>query len=847
MKGQAASRRPQRRPPGRQNPGEARLRSFFEAKGWQPFPFQEAAWAAYRAGRSALVHAATGVGKTLALWGGPLIDWAERDGGAAAEAPPLRLIWLTPLRALATDTREALEAPLGHFETPWTVGLRTGDTPTSERRRQGKRLPTVLITTPESLAILLSHGTTRDRLIHLEAVFVDEWHELLGTKRGVMTELLLARLRRWRPKLRIWGLSATLANPQEALSALIGPACSKGRLITGPGEKAIEIVSVLPETPDRFPWAGHLGLRLLESVIEAIEGSRTTLVFTNTRSQTEQWYQAVTEARPDWKGQIGLHHGSISSAARLEVEDGLRNGRLRAVICTSSLDLGVDFSPVDQVIQIGSPKGIARLMQRAGRSGHQPGRTSCIRFIPSHAFELAEIAAVRHAIGKGRLESRKPLEDRLDVLAQHMVTLALGGGFDADSLFSEIRDTLAYRCLSRRDFDWVLGFVTSGGRALSAYPDYRRVEQVDGRYRMTDRRLAARHRMNIGTITDDPSVWVKYTNGHRQGTIEENFAARLRPGDDFIFAGKILRVVRFREATLYVKKSKAPRGSVPRWMGGRMPLSTDLAEEMRWIFDRTARGDRDGPEMAALEPIFELQARWSAIPAARDLLIESVTTREGHHVFIFPFEGRSVHEGLAALLAYRLSRLRPMTLSYAVNDYGLELLSDREIPVTVIEGKELFSVSGLKKDLLSAINAAELIKRRFREIAHVSGLVVGRHPGREKSAAQLQSSAGLLFSVLNRYDPDNRFLGQAQEEVLEGQLEWRRLEGCLRRLMTARRRITQPPQISPLAFPVMVDRLRSSVSSEKLADRLERILKQANRAADAKPTSREPQRGESAP
>lgn len=817
------------------SPGEIRIRSFFSDRGWRPFDFQRDTWRAYLRGGSGLVHAPTGVGKTLALWGGPLIEALDRGGGNRGEPSDpetLRVLWITPLRALAADTRDALEGPLRALSIPWTVGVRTGDTPEAERRRQRKKLPTALIITPESLSLLLSQSGNRDRFATLDAVFVDEWHELMGSKRGVMTELILARLKRRRPGVRIWGLSATLSNLDQAITTLLGPDHSGGLLIRGPENKKIRIDAVIPDTLERFPWAGHLGLRLLDGVLEAVERSRSTLIFTNTRSQAEQWYQAVLEARPDWASRIGLHHGSISSSARVEIESGLRQGRLKAVVCTSSLDLGVDFSPVDQVAQIGSPKGIARLIQRAGRSGHQPGQVSNIRFVPTHAFELLEIAAVRNAIEKERLESRPILTGTLDVLAQHMVTLALGGGFEADPLFDEVRKTAAFRRLSRDDFDWVVAFVTTGGNALSVYPEYRRVEQSGKRFQMTDRRLASRHRMNIGTITDDPAVWVKYLNGARLGSVEEAFAAKRKPGDHFVFAGKVLRAVRLEASTLYVRKARSAAGSVPRWMGGRMPLSTDLASEVRSVFELAASGKSDGPEMEALSRIFELQTRWSAIPSADELLIESVRSREGFHVFMFPFEGRGVHEGLASLFAYRISRIQPMTLSYTVNDYGMELLSKEKIPLARALEKGLFSESGLKADLLAAVNAAELAKRHFREISRIAGLVVNRLPGRRKSATQLQISAGLIFSVLNRYDPENRLLKQANQEVLERQLEWPRLNECLRRLGSAGLLQTQPPQITPLAFPIMADRLRASVSSEKLSDRLDRILKRLNRQAD---------------
>ncbi len=813
------------------SPGERRLLELFAARGWQPLPVQRAAWAAYGARQSGLVYAPTGVGKTLAVWGGPLIDAVNR-GDPSPTPPDLRMLWLTPMRALASDTRGALEDPLNALGLPWTIGVRTGDTPESERRRQRQRMPTVLVITPESLALLMTHPGGPRRFCSLETVVVDEWHELLGSKRGVMTELLLARLRAIQPSVRVWGLSATLGNVDAAMSALLGRRNDAGRLIRDTSDRAIRIASVMPDVMDRFPWAGHLGLKLLDGVLTAIDECRSTLVFTNTRAQAEQWYQAIVTARPQWAPCIGLHHGSISKEARIDVEAGLSAGRLKAVVCTSSLDLGVDFSPVDQVIQVGSPKGIARFMQRAGRSGHHPGGESLIRFVPSHAFELVEIAAVRKAIEADRLESRPPLTGTLDVLAQHMVTLALGDGFTASGLFEEIHGTAAFRALSREAFDWTLGVVTDGGDALAAYPDYRRLECDDGYYRMTDRRLSSRHRMNIGTISDDPAVRVQYRNGRPLGTVEESFAAKLKPGGRFVFSGKTLQVVRFRDGTLFVRKARTSGGVVPRWLGGRMPLSTDLAEEVRAVFDGVASGGVEGSELAALFPVFELQSRWSALPAAHELLVEGVSTREGQHLFFFPFEGRRVHEGLAALLAYRFCRIRPMTVSYGVNDYGLELLSNEKIPIDPPVLSRILEVKGLDGDLVAAVNAAELEKRHFREIARIAGLVVGRTPGRSRSAHELQASAGLIHSVLKRYDPANRFLAQARREVMDLQLERERLGACLMRLALSTMVITRPPRITPLAFPIMADRLRGAVSSETLSDRLERLLTDMNRTAD---------------
>ena len=815
----------------------ARLEDWFERRGWSSFPFQREVWEAYRTGESGLIHAGTGTGKTYAAWMGPLLEWMEtrppdlRPRRRAA-APPLRVLWLTPLRALAADTEASLRAPLAGLGIPWTLERRTGDTTATVRDRQREKLPTALVTTPESLSLLLSRPDARELFAELRLVVVDEWHELLGNKRGAQTELALARLRRFRPALRTWGLSATLGNLDAALAALLGVG-ERGRLVRGAAPKEIRVDSLIPETIERFPWAGHLGLRLLPRVIAAIEEGRTALVFTNTRSQTEIWYQAILDARPDWAGEIALHHGSLDRKVRDFVEDGLRAGSFRCVVCTSSLDLGVDFAPVDRVLQVGSPKGIARLAQRAGRSGHRPGAPSRVTCVPTNAFELVEVAAARGALETGRIEPRVPQEKPLDVLAQHLVTVAVGGGFRSADLYGEVRTAWAYRDLTPTEWDWTLDFVTRGGPALAAYPEYRRVVERDGLYTVPDRAIARRHRMSIGTITSDAALTVQYVGGGRLGSVEESFLARLRPGERFIFAGRTLELVDVRDMTAWVRRTKGKSSAVPRWMGGRMPLSTELADAVRRLLEQTRDGIFGSPEMAALRPILELQARWSAIPAADELLIERLKSREGHHLFLYPFEGRLVHEGLAALLAYRISRLRPITFTLAVDDYGVELLSPARAPLEEALAAGLLAPAGLVDDIPASLNAAEMAKRQFRDIARVAGLLFQGFPGQRKPARHLQASSGLFYEVFSKYDPGNLLLHQAYREVLEQQLERSRLGRALARLQESRITILEIERPSPMAFPLMVAHMRDKLSSESLADRVRRMQARLEKAAGA--------------
>jgi len=809
---------------------------WFKARGWTPFEFQRDAWVGYLSGQSGLIHAPTGIGKTYAAWFGPLLEWLTDEPDRSRftnqnTAPPLTVLWITPLRALATDIHATLLQTVTDLQLPWSIDCRTGDTAQSVKNRQKKRLPTTLITTPESLNLLLSYPGAREKFSSLKLAVADEWHELMGSKRGVLLELALARLKSWNWGTRVWGLSATLGNTETAMKALLGEDAEDGRLVRGLQPKSIVVESILPERLERFPWAGHLGLRLLPGVLQKIESAKSTLFFTNTRSQAEIWYQAILEARPQWADCLALHHGSLDRRQRDAVEQGLRSGHLRTVVCTSSLDLGVDFTPVDLVIQIGSPKGIARLMQRAGRSGHRPLETSRVVCVPTHALELIEAAGARKFVASGRIEPRDPVVLALDVLAQHVVTMALGDGFRPEQMFRELKRTHAFQDLSRQQFDWVLDFASTGGASLGAYAEFKKIRMKQGRYVASDPRMAARHRMNIGTITADASIQVKFVNGRRLGSVEERFVSRLKRGDLFVFAGRLLEFVRIRDMTLWVRKRPSGQGSVPQWMGGRMPLSTELATAVRHQLDRACRGIFDSEEMEAVRPILKLQARWSAIPDKEDLLIEKHVSREGHHLFIFTFEGYLVNEGLGALLSFRLSRSMPLTLSLAHNDYGLELLSDREIPVEPFENLSIFKSDDLLEDILASVNAAEMGRRQFREIARVAGLVFQGYPGRHKSSRQVQASSSLLYNVFKRYEPENLIFKQAAREVLERQLDFERLSSSLQRMSRAHLKLIETEQITPLAFPIMVNRLRTRVSSEKLADRVKRMQLKLERMA----------------
>lgn len=813
-------------------------KAWFTACGWKPFAFQKALWVASAKGESGLLHASTGSGKTYAVWFAALNAFAEPRpvvmGKRKPAAAPLRVLWITPMRALAADTQRALVAPVDTLALNWTVGLRTGDTSGAERARQGRRLPSTLVTTPESLTLMLARENARQELSSLGMVVVDEWHELLGNKRGVQLQLALARLRQWLPQLRVWGISATLGNLDHAQRVLI-PA-GNGVRIEGGSKKVIDVDTLLPPAIERFPWAGHMGLRMLDQVVEQLATSQSSLVFTNTRAQSEVWYQAILEARPDWAGLIALHHGSLAREVREWVERALKEGHLKAVVCTSSLDLGVDFLPVERVLQIGSAKGVARLIQRAGRSGHAPGRPSRVTLVPTHSLELVEAAAAHDALQARQIEPRTSPDKPLDVLVQHLVTIALGGGFIPASLLNEVRSAWAYRDLTDEEWAWALAFVRHGGASLTAYPDYRRVEpDADGVWRVPDARVGRRHRMGIGTIVSDASLhlkyWTKGGGGRSLGSVEEGFIARLRPGEAFLFAGKVLELVRVENMTAYVKRGSGKKPAVPRWNGGRMPLSGELADALVAKLDEASRGIYASAPMRAVRPLLEVQQQWSALPTRHTLLAESLKSREGWHLFLYPFAGRLVHLGLASLVAWRLAQQRPISFSIAVNDYGLELLSPSEVDWAQALSSGVLSPEGLMDDVLASLNAGELALRRFREIARISGLVFGGYPGAQKSTRQVQASSGLFFEVFKQYDAGNLLLTQAQQEVLRQELDVARLEQTLTRIGERELDLHAVKRPTPLGFPLLVERLRESMSSEKLADRIARMVNDLEKAA----------------
>ncbi len=797
------------------------MREWFATRGWSPFPFQEQVWEAYFSGKSGLLHAPTGLGKTYAVFGGPVL---EGLASTQTDPAPLTVLWITPLRALANDTVEALQKPLTALALPWTTALRHGDISSYQKQKQRKQFPSVLVTTPESLSLLLSYKDTRTKFRHLQAVILDEWHELLGSKRGVQTELCLTRLRKWQPSLRVWGLSATLGNLDEAKRVLLGTRHADGLLIAAEEKKPVAIETLIPSKMERFPWAGHLGTTMAAQVADAIDEGDTSLVFTNTRSQAEIWFQKLQALRPQWGDALALHHGSIDKSIREALEQRLDAGAVKAVVCTSSLDLGVDFSPVDQVFQIGSPKGIARLMQRAGRSGHRPGALSRIIGVPTNALELVEFAASRDAVDRREIECRMPLCRSLDVLVQHVITLALAGGSTFASLREEIASTHAFADLTEAEWAWVVDFACHGGQTLRRYPAYQRVhiDPETGELSVPSRQVAQFHRLSIGTITSGTEVLVRMRGGSSLGSVEEGFISALKPGSCFHFAGRALELIRFHQLVATVKPAKRETGGqTPAWQGGRSPLSSELAEA---VSRRLTQTMPHAPEMDAVKTLLDQQRKHSEVPSMDHLLIETTRVDDHHNLFLFPFAGRLVHEGLAALFAYRLSRQTPLTIRTTVNDYGLSLQLKQSIDLTREEVLRLLSPDNLLDDLMACMNTSELARRQFREISRVAGLVLQGYPGKQKSMRQIQTSSSLLYDVFEQYDPDNLLLAQAKREIMERQLELTRLRATLERLQQAPLHFHQPKRLTPMAFPLWAEQMHAEMSTEDWRSQLEAMV-----------------------
>ncbi len=833
------------------------VNTWLSSKDFKAFSFQEETWQHIITGQSGLVNAPTGCGKTYAVFLGSIIHFINQHptSYSTQKNNGLQLLWITPLRALAKDIARAMDEALIDLQIPWQVGIRNGDTTTNDRAKQKRNMPEVLLITPESLQLILAQKNNDLLFKNLSVIGVDEWHELLGSKRGVQVELAISRIIGIRGSLKtiakkadkssfkklqlsIWGISATIGNLQEAREVLLSPLqpyynlpiSTIGKTVQAKLDKRIEVFSIIPPEIEKYPWAGHLGIKLAAQIIPIIEQSTTTLIFINTRGMSETWYQTLLNIAPQLAGAIALHHGSIEQELRQWVEDALHTKKLKAVVCTASLDLGVDFRPVDTVIQIGSPKGVSRFLQRAGRSGHKPGDISRIYFLPTHALELVEAAALKQAVKQILIESKEPLLLCFDVLTQYLCTLAVGDGFVASTIFEEVKNTYCFNDITVDEFNELLQHITIGGKALQQYDEYKKVEIIDGLYIIKNRRTAMRHRMNIGTIVSDAMMKVKFMSGGYIGHIEEYFISRLEPGDVFTLAGRNVELVMIKDMTVMVKKSNSKKSLVPSWMGGRMSLTANLGTVLRATFNTINEDNfsaEEHPELAALAPLFSLQKQLSSIPKNNELLIEQIATKDGYHLIVYPFEGRQVHEAMSALLAYRISKIMPITFSIAMNDYGFELLSDLPIPIDDSNVYELFSTNNLVIDIQKSVNSVEMASRKFRDIAVIGGLIFQGMPGEQKKARHLQSSASLLFRVFSEYDANNVLLRQAYNEVFTQQMEEVRLRTSLERILQSKIVLKFPTKLTPLSFPIVVDGLnRNNLSSEKLEDRIKKMQQQ---------------------
>lgn len=801
------------------------IQNWMMEKSISPFKFQVQTWQKFGSGYSGMVVAPTGFGKTFSVFLALISDFLNHPENYKIG---LKMIWITPLRSLSKDIAKAMQEAIDEIGLDWAVGVRNGDTDPKVRQQQVKNMPEILVATPESLQLLLGQKNHQRFFKHLQTIVVDEWHELLGSKRGVLVELGISQLRKYVPKLKIWGITATIGNLDEAMEVLI-PYPIKKTKVTAKEHKKIEILPVFPDEVEILPWAGHLGQKLADKVVPIILQSKSTIVFTNTRSQSEMWYQLLLNVYPDFAGQIAIHHSSIDSELRNWIEENLSSGKLKAVVSTSSLDLGIDFKPVDTVIQIGSAKGVARFLQRAGRSGHSPFETSKIYCVPTHSLELIEVAALKEAVKQNVIEPREPQVLCFDVLVQFLMTLAIGDGFYPEETYERIKQVYTFQEITDDEWKSIIEFLTIGGSALKSYEEYHKVVVMeDGLHKVTSRRIAMLHRMNMGAIVSDAMLKVKFISGGYIGMVEEYFISRLKKEEKFILAGRVLEVAMIKDMTVFVRASKG-KAQAPSYLGGRLPLSSNLGQFLREKLSIALNPKTSEKELKFLHPLLMNQEERSHIPKDDEFLVEMIKNREGYHLFMYPFEGRLVHEVMAALIAFRISKLAPISFSMAMNDYGFELFSDKEIPLNEENLDKILTRDNLMNDVISSINAAEMARRKFRDIAVISGMVVQNFPGQQRSNKSLQSSAGLIFKVLEDHDPNHFLVRQAYTEVFNMQLQEQRLVEAFKRIEKSKIILKFANSFTPLSFPIKVDSLRQTLTSEDLDARIQKLIQQAKK------------------
>ncbi|MDD1519867.1 MULTISPECIES: ligase-associated DNA damage response DEXH box helicase [Bradyrhizobium] len=838
-----------------------RFQAWFAARGWSPRAHQLALLEKAREDRSALLIAPTGAGKTLAGFLPTLVELSAqpvtRDAGAkkslvstgrsVQRSGGLHTLYISPLKALAVDIARNLERPVAEMGLPIKVETRTGDTPVSRRQRQRRYPPDVLLTTPEQLALLLSSDDAPFLFSALKRIVLDELHALVTSKRGDLLSLGLARLWRLAPQMRAIGLSATVAEPEQLARFLVPQPDGKERAadIVVAGGAAPPVVEML-DTRERLPWAGHSARHALPEIYELIKANKTTLVFVNTRSQAEMLFQNLWSMNDDGLA-IALHHGSLDVAQRRKVEDAMSAGRLRGVVCTSSLDLGVDWGDVDLVVNIGAPKGSSRLMQRIGRANHRLDEASRAVLVPANRFEVLECRVAIDAIAENAQDTPPLRTGALDVLAQHVLGCACGEPFFSDELYGEVRTAAPYASLSRQDFDDVVDFVASGGYALKTYERFARIKQdKEGRWRVANPKVRQSYRMNVGTIVEDDMLKVRLVRSRGGGTgstgviarggrllgeIEEAFIEGLSPGDTFVFSGEVVRYETLVEDQVYVSRAHDKDPKVPSYMGGKFPLSTYLAERVRRLLD-DGRAWGGLPEQ--VRDWLSLQKDVSRVPAVRELLVESFPRANKHYLVCYPFEGRLAHQTLGMLLTRRLERVRARPLGFVANEYAVAIWGLGDLSFMIRQGRidlnALFDPDMLGDDLEAWLAESALMKRTFRNCAIISGLIARRHTGEEKSRRQVLFSTDLVYDVLRKHQADHVLLRAARADAATGLLDLRRLSDMLMRIQG---RIThrELDRVSPLAVPVMLEIGRESVygeaADELLAEAADELVKEA--------------------
>ena len=802
--------------------------SFFREKGWDPLPFQIDSWNSFSRGENGIIQVPTGCSKTYAAIMGPLKKLKDLNYEKG-----VNILFITPLKALSRDVEKSISEVAKFIDKKITVSVRNGDTSPNEKKKQLKNLPNILITTPESLTLLLANKESEKIFENLISIIIDEWHELLSSKRGNQCELALSWLRK-NKRVQIWAMSATIGNISDAARAIVGikakfPTIIKSNLI-----KEIEIKSVIPENIGTFPWSGHLGLRSHKSLLKIIDKNKSTLLFTNTKNQSERWFQCLRFYNQDIADNISIHHGSLDKEQRELVEKGIKNGSIKWVVCTSSLDLGVDFQPVDQIVQIGSAKNLARLIQRAGRSAHNPGGKSKIIFMPTNALELLEMSAMRRILENNISENINLPELSFDVLLQHLLSLSCGPGFNPEEEKLNIKNCWSYRNLKDEDWNWCIEFLENGGKCLKAYPRYKKITKVffknnNFRYFIKDKSIIKTHKYNIGTITSDNFLNVRYIRGKVLGNLEENFASKLKAGDIFFFSGKMLEFIKIREMTIYVKKSTKKSSIVPAWFGGQIAISDLLSKNIRKEIDicqfSKIPDKYINEELLALSPILKQQKNISKIPSKKELLIEIYKTKKYQSLFAYTLEGKFANEGIAFLWALRFTKKSKTTFSITANDFGFSLTTYKDFDFSLIKSElsNLIDTNNLEEDLENAVNFSELTKRKFKNIAQISGLV-NNNPVKTKTNSQLNISSGLLFDVFNKYEKDHLLIKQAKREAIKYELESERIKKSLERIADLELTINKIEKPSPFAFPLLVERLSNTISNETIEARIKKLI-----------------------